>query len=307
MQRHARLDTGLRVKLGRVGDLEQHVFHDVAAIAALELERPAPEQHVVVAPGPRAERRRVAHLARHRDQREAHRAARRVAGSPALARARVRRVPVGAQRAAVDPGMRQRVQDLFAVPAQHACHDRRRCDPDEQHVVEADPVVAVLEREHALDLVRLDHRLEHVTHRQRRPARRPGLPAQIIRHREDAAEIVGRVAPLGREPGVVEVEPAVHGADVERRHDRVQLVRGPGHARAAGQRRAGHDRAEQLGTGRVIERLEPAGERVHQAVMRGLERKITVDLGVAYVVGDIGDFPVPVGTLRRANIDVGHG
>ena len=31
MQRHRRLDGGLRVELGREGDLEQHVLHDVAA------------------------------------------------------------------------------------------------------------------------------------------------------------------------------------------------------------------------------------------------------------------------------------
>mgnify|MGYP003693720565 CR=1 FL=1 len=32
-------------------------------------------------------------------------------------------------------------------------------------VVEADAVEAVLEREHALDLVRLDHRGQHIAHR----------------------------------------------------------------------------------------------------------------------------------------------
>jgi hypothetical protein len=31
MQRHRRFDCGLRVKLGRIGDLEQDVFHHVAA------------------------------------------------------------------------------------------------------------------------------------------------------------------------------------------------------------------------------------------------------------------------------------
>ena len=42
MQLHGALGRGLGVELGREGDLEQDVFHDVAAVAALELERLAP-------------------------------------------------------------------------------------------------------------------------------------------------------------------------------------------------------------------------------------------------------------------------
>ena len=42
MQRHAGLDRGLRMKLGRIGNLEQHVFHDVAAVPPLESERLCP-------------------------------------------------------------------------------------------------------------------------------------------------------------------------------------------------------------------------------------------------------------------------
>ena len=40
-------------------------------------------------------------------------------------------------------------------------------DPDQHHVIEPDAVEAVLQREHALDLVRLDHRRQHVGHRER--------------------------------------------------------------------------------------------------------------------------------------------
>jgi hypothetical protein len=45
---------------------------------------------------------------------------------------------------------------------------------------------------------------------------------------EDAAQVVRRVAPFGGQPGVVEVEPADHGADVEGRLHRIELVRVPG-------------------------------------------------------------------------------
>ena len=45
---------------------------------------------------------------------------------------------------------------------------------------------------------------------------------------ENAAEIVGGVAPLGGQPGVVEVEPANHGADVEGGLNRIKLKCVPG-------------------------------------------------------------------------------
>ena len=51
MQGHAGFDRGLRVEFRRVGNLEQHVLHDVAAVVALEAELIAFEEHVVEAPG----------------------------------------------------------------------------------------------------------------------------------------------------------------------------------------------------------------------------------------------------------------
>ncbi len=111
-------------------------------------------------------------------------------------------------------------------------------------MVEADAVVTVLERQHALDFMGADHRVEHVMHRQRRLTVGPRLAAEVVRDSENAAEVIRRMTPFRREPGVVEVEPAIHGADVERRHDGFQLVRGPGDPRAAGQRRAGNNGPE---------------------------------------------------------------
>ena len=71
---------------------------------------------------------------------------------------------VGAQRLAVDPGLRDGIDDLVVGTAQHLGDHRGRGHLDQHHVVEADAVEAVLEREHALDLVRLDHRRQHVAH-----------------------------------------------------------------------------------------------------------------------------------------------
>ena len=121
--------------------------------------------------------------------------------------------------------------------------DRGGGDLHQHDVVEADAVEAVLERDHALDLVRLDHRRQHVAHRQRRLAGGDRSARQPVGGREDAAQVVRRVAPFGGEPRVVEVEPADHRADVERRLHRIELERRARHLRAVRHDRARDDRA----------------------------------------------------------------
>jgi hypothetical protein len=164
MQGHRRLDRSLGVKFRRKGNLEQHVFHHVAAEGLRLSQGFGLEQHVLEAPGLRREGGRIAHLALEREQRVAHRAAGRIAGRPALARPRVRRVPIGAQGAAVDPGVRDGIDDLIPGAAEQRRDHGGRGDANQQHMVEPDPVEAVLEREHALNLVCLDHAGEHVAH-----------------------------------------------------------------------------------------------------------------------------------------------
>ena len=63
---------------------------------------------------------------------------------------------------AVDPRERQRVDDLVARQAEHVRDDRGRRDLDQHDVVEADAVEAVLERDHALDFMGLDHRRKDI-------------------------------------------------------------------------------------------------------------------------------------------------
>src|SRR6267142_6191955 len=93
---HGAFHCRLRVELRRIGDLEQHVLHHVAAERALELELLALEEHVVEAPGLGSERRRVTHFAGLGDEREPYRPRSSVARGPAFARAGVRRMAVGA-------------------------------------------------------------------------------------------------------------------------------------------------------------------------------------------------------------------
>src|SRR5690606_20204862 len=123
VQAHGALDRGLGVELGRVADLEQDVLDHVAAEAALELEGLALHGHVVEAPSPGGQGTGVADAALHGVQGVDHGPAAGVAGGPALARAGLGRVPVGAQGAAVQPAVADGVDDLFLVAAQHVGGD----------------------------------------------------------------------------------------------------------------------------------------------------------------------------------------
>ena len=131
---------------------------------------------------------------------------------------------VSTERAAIDPRVGHRIQHLLAVPTEQLRDHGCRRDAYEQHVVETDAVETVLQCDHALYFVRFDHRCQHIVHRQRILARGTILPAQVIGHGQDAAEVVRRVAPFRRKPCVVEIEPAVHRADVECRHHGVEFV-----------------------------------------------------------------------------------
>ena len=150
-------------------------------------------------------------------------------------------MPIGPERAAVDECVRERVDDLLARGAEQAGRDGRRGDSNQQHVIEADAVEAVIQREHALNLVRLDHRREHVGHDEALRRRRGGPTAQIVGDREDAAQVVRGMPPFGREPGVVEVEPADRCADIECGRDRIERVGRAGNARAVRELGAWHD------------------------------------------------------------------
>src|ERR1700679_1991322 len=96
------------------------------------------------------------------------------------------------------------------------------------------------------------------------------VAGEVVGDGEDGAEVVGGVAPLGGEPGVVVVEPADDGADVEGGLYGVELVGGAGNARALVHGEAGDEWAEELGAGGEVEGLQAAAKRVEEAVARGL-------------------------------------
>ena len=196
----------------------------------------------------------------------------------------------------IDKRLRHRVDQFVAREADQLADHRRRRQLHQQYMIEPDLVEGVFERDTALNFVRLDHGDQHVFHRQRRFARCDGTAREPVGRRQNPAEVIRRMAPFGGQPGVVEVEPADHRADVEGGLNRVQLERRARHLRAVGDDRARHDRSHQLGAGRVGERLESAAERIDQAVTRGFQRERAVDLIIQNVVDDIDQDWVRVGS-----------
>ena len=295
VQGHRRFDRSLRMEFGREGNLEQHVFHHIAAVRTLELERLALEQHVIEAPGLGGQHRWVAHLAGLGHQGQTHRARGGIAGGPGFARAGIGRMAVGAQRLAIDPGQRYRIQDFVAGQAEHLGDHRSRRDLNQHHVIQADLVERVFQCDTALDFVRLDHAGQHVLHRQRLLAGRDCIAGQPVGRCQNTAEVIRRMTPFRCQPGVVEVEPADHGADVEGGLHRVELKLGARHLGAIRHQGAGHDRAHQLFASRVFERFQTATKGVDQAVARGGVGDAGFDFEFAHVVDDVDDFLIKFG------------
>ena len=209
---------------------------------------------------------------------------------------------VGPERATVDPGVGNGIDDLLPAASQHPRHDRRGRDPHQQDMIQPDPVEAVFQRDDSLDLVGLDHRRQHVSNGQRVAALGDGLAAEVIGDGEDTAQVVGGMTPLRRQPRIVEIEPPHDGADIERPLDRIQLPARAGYATSTWHGGAGHHRTEELGAGRVIQGLESAGQGVHETVTRRFVRHIAGDVGLFYVIGDVRERRVRIGSFRGSNI-----
>ena len=96
-----------------------------------------------------------------------------------------------------------------------------------------------------------------------------GCPRQPIRRGKDAAQVIGGMSPFGREPGVVEIQPADHRADVERRMDGIELKLRARHSCAMRDDGSRNDGTEQLRAGRILQRFQSAAEGIDQTIARG--------------------------------------
>ncbi|MNC24701.1 hypothetical protein D3C75_727660 [compost metagenome] len=300
------------MELGRETDLEQHVFHHVATqglrhaqlLLLGRLERKVlvgvAEQHIVEAPLRRSEHARHAHLATQGNIGQAHTTAGSITGGPRFARTGVGRMAVGTQRLAVDEGVGQGAQHLLTVgPHQPGAHGGGG-HLDQYHVVEANTVEGIFQRQHALDLVSHDHGFEHIAHQQWCFTCGHALLRQVIGNRQDAAEVIRWVGPLGGQPGIVVIQPAHRAADVPGGLDGVQAVGGAGDAGAVGHQGAFHLGAEQLGAFGEAQGQQAAAEGIHQAVARGVQGFGGFDPVREGVIGEGLQHPVVV----RAGVEV---
>ena len=100
-------------------------------------------------------------------------------------------------------------------------------------MIQTGPIEGVIQGQHALDLVGPDHGGQDIAHLQRRPAGPLGLAAEPIGNGQDRPQIVRRMPPFGRQPGIVVIQPADHGSDAKGRLDRIEFVAGAGDACSA--------------------------------------------------------------------------
>ena len=177
VQLNRTLHRSLGMELHREGDLEQDVLHHIAAEGAGQLEGLTLEQHIIEAPAWRAQGAGIAHLTVAGHECQAHGPGGGVSRRPGFAPAGVGGVSVGAQCAAVGPGVGQRVGDGRFVATQHPSGNGGRGDLHQDYMVDAHPVEAVLQGHDSLDLVGLDHGPQHIS---------PGQPLLAL-----AVQIVG--------------------------------------------------------------------------------------------------------------------
>ena len=173
-------------------------------------------------------------------------------------------------------------------------------------MIEADAIERVFQGNDPLNLVGHDHRLQHLTHAQRCLAPGQTLLRQMIGDRENTAQIVGRMPPLGRQPGVVVVQPADQATDVPGGLDRIEAKAGARHAGAVGHHAARHQRPQVLDAFGKAQRQQRAAEAVHQAVACGVQGLWRLDAVIQDVFGDVLQHRVVSGTFVQ--VDVGrHG
>lgn len=153
---------GIGRMLTWIGNLEQDVLHNVAAVGSLELEGGAVEVDVVETPSWRAEDRRHAALALHDLQTKVYRLFASITSSPTLPAHGVRAVSVGTHTLTVAPCLGDCISGLGLVEAKHLADDSGGCDLDQDYVVETNLVEGVLESHAALNLMCLDHSLQNV-------------------------------------------------------------------------------------------------------------------------------------------------
>jgi len=290
------LDGGLRVELSRVGDLEENVLHDIAAVGALELELLALEQDIVETPDRSRQNGRNTLLTLEDLESEVDGALASITGSPGLSGHGVGGVAVGSQRLAINPSLGNSIGNLLLVEAEHLGDDGGRGDLDKNNVVKTDLVVGVEESQATLDLVGLDHGLEDILDNKGLAASEvtTSLVGTVdpVSDGKDSTKVVRGVTPLSSEPAVVEVEPSDHSTNVEGGVDGVKLEGSTRDLGAVGDNGAGDNGSKELRALLEPQTLKTAAESVEEDPSSSVESKLRVNGLIGDIVGNILDLRI---------------
>lgn len=107
----------LGVELGREGDLEENILHNVRSVGTLELEWFALEENIVEAPSLGRQDRGHACLSLFDEERDVHGTGASVTGSPRLSGHGVGSMTVGTQGLTISPRLGDGVNNLVAIEA----------------------------------------------------------------------------------------------------------------------------------------------------------------------------------------------
>ena len=210
---------------------------------------------------------------------------------------------IGAQGLAIDPGMRQRGEHLFPVGAHQFGTDGGRRHLHQHNMIQPYPVKRVLKGKYTLNFMGQDHGLKNGLHGQWRLAIGNAFLRKMVGNRKNGAEIIGGVAPFGRQPGIVVIQPADDTAYVPGGFHRVQAVWSARHPGAVGNDRAFHQRAQVFGAFRKTQRQQTAAQGVHQAITGRFPGFFAFYAVIKGIVGDLLQYVVVV----RAFVEIVSG
>lgn len=235
----------------RIGNLEENVLHDIAAIRTLELKLLALEKVVVETPDRSAQNSRNTTLTLENLEHKVHSTLASITSSPGLPGHGVWRMTVCTQTLTINPRLGDSIGSLLLIQTQQLGRNSGSRNLDKHNMVQTNLVERVLQREHTLNLMRLDHSLQDITNLQdlalSNVSTSPVCARNPVGNGKDTAQVVGRMTPFGRKPAVIVIEPSDHGTDVESSIDRIELIRSSGNFGTVGDHGAVHDRTEQFG------------------------------------------------------------
>ena len=215
-------------------------------------------------------------------------------------------MPVGSEGAAVQPGVRNGGDHLLVIAAEDPGGQGGARHPNQNDVIDAESVKCIFQRDYTLNFVCFDQCIENHLHLQWLIRRTAATPAFIVRRGENGAKIVRRVAPLCSQPGVLKIQPAHTGPDVECRGDGIELVTGSRYPRAAFQACAGDHRPQGASALWIFEGVECAAQGIHQCQAGRRPGLVTVDLKIEHILGDVAKCCIDRWTRRVSDMVILH-